>query len=301
MLLRRKNAERAASLDLESGVGSLRGDPAESSGARDIDTGRARAMGRNHAQAGEQSSAKERDSESGLDHFGARSYSSQYARFTNVDPKRSSAILHDPQSWNRYSYTQNNPLKFVDPDGMNLELAPGLSKSTQSRITKDLSNMYQKATGRAAIQQLASSDIKYVIGSGSLSGKGELGYTDYGKVQGTIDRSTGQITSVDRTSINQVTITLDLKKMDARKAQDPVTTKGEEQHTVDHEVGGHAASFDTNPAAEQNKDQGHAEFDADNAADTIEKEPNTVGAKDATNAVRDLLKNPPNMHSDDRE
>ena len=60
---------------------------------------------------------KERDSESGLDMFGARYYGSSLGRFASLDPKASSAHIGDPQSWNRYSYVGNNPLAFIDPDG----------------------------------------------------------------------------------------------------------------------------------------------------------------------------------------
>ncbi len=61
---------------------------------------------------------KERDTETGLDYFGARYFASVQGRFTGVDPifiapKR----LIDPQAINLYAYTRNNPLKFVDPDG----------------------------------------------------------------------------------------------------------------------------------------------------------------------------------------
>jgi len=60
---------------------------------------------------------KERDSESGLDYFGARYDSSQYGRFMSPDPSLKSAITSDPQTWNRYAYTRNNPLRFVDIGG----------------------------------------------------------------------------------------------------------------------------------------------------------------------------------------
>ena len=61
---------------------------------------------------------KERDAESGLDYFGARYYHSVAGRFLSVDPVLESADPINPQSWNRYIYTFNNPLKYVDPDGL---------------------------------------------------------------------------------------------------------------------------------------------------------------------------------------
>jgi RHS repeat-associated protein len=58
----------------------------------------------------------ERDGDTGLDYMLARYYSSSLARFMAVDPG-DSVEEEDPQSWNRYSYTKNNPLKYNDPDG----------------------------------------------------------------------------------------------------------------------------------------------------------------------------------------
>jgi RHS repeat-associated protein len=66
-----------------------------------------------------QFTGKERDSESGLDYFGARYYGSALGRFSTPDPESASASLFDPQRWNAYSYAVNNPYKFVDPDGEN--------------------------------------------------------------------------------------------------------------------------------------------------------------------------------------
>jgi RHS repeat-associated protein len=58
---------------------------------------------------------KERDSESGLDYFGARYYAWTLGRFQSPDPVPGKVI--NPQSWNRYTYFLNNPLFYIDPDG----------------------------------------------------------------------------------------------------------------------------------------------------------------------------------------
>jgi RHS repeat-associated protein len=60
--------------------------------------------------------SKERDNETGLDYFGARYYSSTQGRFTS--PDLLSGRPGSPQSWNSYTYSINNPLKYVDPDGL---------------------------------------------------------------------------------------------------------------------------------------------------------------------------------------
>ena len=60
---------------------------------------------------------KERDTETGLDYFGARYYSGAQGRFTSPDKPFADQKVSDPQSWNLYSYARNNPLRFVDLDG----------------------------------------------------------------------------------------------------------------------------------------------------------------------------------------
>ena len=59
---------------------------------------------------------KERDAETGLDFFGARYFSGPQGRWTSTDPI--SGWPSQPQSWNRYAYALNNPLRYVDPNGL---------------------------------------------------------------------------------------------------------------------------------------------------------------------------------------
>jgi RHS repeat-associated protein len=65
---------------------------------------------------------KERDSESGLDNFGARFYTSSIGRFMTPDwAARATtvpyAVFGDPQTLNLYSYVENGPINRADADG----------------------------------------------------------------------------------------------------------------------------------------------------------------------------------------
>jgi RHS repeat-associated protein len=65
---------------------------------------------------------KERDTETGIDYFGARHYSSRMGRFMTPDWDAGPttvpyAHLDNPQTLNLYSYVDNNPINGVDPTG----------------------------------------------------------------------------------------------------------------------------------------------------------------------------------------
>jgi RHS repeat-associated protein len=88
---------------------------------------------------------KERDSESGLDYFGARYYSSAQGRFTSPDPverlmldqKKQALFITNPQRWDKYVYVLNNPLRNVDPDGLaEVPVWEKLSKELQEDLAK---------------------------------------------------------------------------------------------------------------------------------------------------------------------
>lgn len=62
--------------------------------------------------------SKERDAETGLDYMDFRYFSGAQGRFTSPDSFMASANVADPQSWNRYVYARNNPLRYNDPLGL---------------------------------------------------------------------------------------------------------------------------------------------------------------------------------------
>ena len=69
----------------------------------------------------------ERDG-NGSDEAMHRRYNRWHSRFDQPDPADFSYDLTDPQSLNRYAYTQNDPVNFVDPSGLNMEDPEGRSR-----------------------------------------------------------------------------------------------------------------------------------------------------------------------------
>lgn len=60
----------------------------------------------------------EKDNESDLDFAQARMYQNKHGRFTAPDPLMASANPANPQTFNRYIYTGNNPINYTDPSGL---------------------------------------------------------------------------------------------------------------------------------------------------------------------------------------
>jgi RHS repeat-associated protein len=71
---------------------------------------------------------KERDAETGLDWFSVRYFSGAQGRMTSPDPfiivtaaenrEQLDGYLSNPQNWNRYAYALNNPMRYIDPMGL---------------------------------------------------------------------------------------------------------------------------------------------------------------------------------------
>ena len=119
--------------------------------------------------------AKERDSETGLDYFGARYYSSRVGRFTTTDPAYTiQENLLDSQRWNKYTYGRNNPLRYVDPDGRDVRLASNLSKSDASFIRNALIAYVRRPGGRAQFETFAADERTITLTAGRLNDENAL-------------------------------------------------------------------------------------------------------------------------------
>ena len=68
--------------------------------------------------------ADDAPAETGLDYFGARYFSGAQGRFTSPDVINltSARLLNPSNTLNKYVYAANNPLKYVDPDGLDITL-----------------------------------------------------------------------------------------------------------------------------------------------------------------------------------
>jgi RHS repeat-associated protein len=78
---------------------------------------------------------KKRDAETGLDYFGARYYSNGLGRFISPDSPFADQHATDPQTWNLYSYTRNNPVRFTDDTGH--ATRPAKTASVNSALAAD--------------------------------------------------------------------------------------------------------------------------------------------------------------------
>ncbi len=136
-----------------------------------------------------------------LDYMHARHCSPVVGRFVSVDPARS-AESRAPQSWNRYSYGLNSPLKYTDPDGRVLKIAK--DSKTQRRIVPVLVRTLRRPSGRKLVSDLAKSDIVFTFSEGKLNKpvdiisfrRGRAGSLRFG-VNQNMKHSNGRIVSID--------------------------------------------------------------------------------------------------------
>ena len=101
----------------------------------------------------------------------ARYYSASLSRFLSADPVSTTGKnLRNPQRWNRYTYSANNPVKFFDPDGQEYVNATGRRLRDQVINQKDPS-----PTGTATVKALDAEPEKVKV---KVSSKAAIGLVD---------------------------------------------------------------------------------------------------------------------------
>jgi RHS repeat-associated protein len=93
----------------------------------------------------------ERDPETSRFYDHARTQDFNLGRF--LSPDKVGGRVKDPQTWNRYTYARNNPVKLVDPNGKYFVLA---NEADRARFVSALSAVSMDSRGRAVIERLAA-------------------------------------------------------------------------------------------------------------------------------------------------
>jgi RHS repeat-associated protein len=182
---------------------------------------------------------KERDSESGLDNFGARYNSSTLGRFMSPDPLLNSGQPWNPQSWNRYSYTENNPLRYTDPTGLWKFGSCSGSEDECEAYRQRFRNSVDKA--KAALKGLDPNSKEAKALKGALDkigeeGKGDLkvNFGDAGKTDGepNLGRTIGHAITINFGEIDSEAKDFNLSKSETAALDAGVTT-----HEATHALG----------------------------------------------------------------
>ena len=148
---------------------------------------------------------KEKDSETGYHYFGARYYNSDLSLWLSVDPMSDKYPSLSP-----YNYCAWNPMKLVDPDGMEVEYS-----SFADRILVFIERVFNKGF-RLRFNDLKKSTETYVFN----------GYTEDGG-------SGGEFT----TDGNKLYINYNMWKNEEQGTNSIVNLKHETEHAVQFEYG----------------------------------------------------------------
>ncbi|WP_316411597.1 RHS repeat-associated core domain-containing protein [Mesoterricola sediminis] len=96
-----------------------------------------------------QSADAEQTDPSGLIYMQARFYLPMWGRFASPDPARDQHF-EQTQSWNIYSYVQNNPVSFLDPDGQKLVL----SGNATAELDRAMAYLAKSQAGREIVNYI---------------------------------------------------------------------------------------------------------------------------------------------------
>jgi RHS repeat-associated protein len=122
----------------------------------------------------------ERDQESNHFYDHARPHDFNIGRF--VSPDRIGGLPREPQSWNRYSHAGNNPVAFVDRNGMYYTIPLVLAPAYRDSIRRSYAEAVRRPSGRAMFNAIATNQIHNVtITSEKLNSDADLGKARFTK------------------------------------------------------------------------------------------------------------------------
>lgn len=159
---------------------------------------------------------KERDAESGLDNFGARYMGSTMGRFMSPDPFLNSGRPGNPQTWNRYTYGLNNPLRNTDPTGLytcsgNKDQCSGVADALKA-AQGALGNLKKGSAEYNALSSAISSYGKAGVDNGVHVGFGATSGAASTTIGVLADANGNKITTADNPTGQNINVTVDPSK-----------------------------------------------------------------------------------------
>jgi len=146
---------------------------------------------------------------SGLIYMQARFYAPWYGRFLSPDPARDQHF-EETQSWNIYSYCQNNPTMAIDPDGMKIEFPKNTTPEARKQWDAAVKYLQKSPTAKAAYDAVENSPkvTKIFIGEDQAdqSTGGKIGWNPTGGLALKDDNGnlTGEIQSPAMQAIHEL-------------------------------------------------------------------------------------------------
>lgn len=122
-----------------------------------------------------------RDAETSMDFMQARYYAASAGRFTSPDDFFNDSNPSDPQSWNKYAYARNNPLKYIDPTGEKADISIDTNEEAKTGVIsiKASIGIYAQGISQEQLSKARDQIEQSIKGSwgGPFKGKDGITYT----------------------------------------------------------------------------------------------------------------------------
>ena len=168
---------------------------------------------------------KNYDKELDLTYFGARWYDAKQGRFLSIDP--APVTLENIHSFNRYVYANNNPYRFIDPDG-NQPIAVYRASYMFGRFTITPAINFGIRLGTSG-RFLSLGDALYGVLNEAEEGESNIGVVIGDKISGQLDERDWTEDEIDDLVANTDPIgssTDNTKDSEGNRKNDPASVYG---------------------------------------------------------------------------